>query len=113
MRSHDGSHARRHTSRDRQLRRDRFIAAVAPWALSALPHVMDPAAARRALDGAALRADGWSVLEVHSESEAIAASQLCALGAGVEAIEPAALRRRLALIGRQMAERNVGPTSVS
>jgi predicted DNA-binding transcriptional regulator YafY len=74
-----------------------------------LGHLVDPGAAQAALDGAGPPDErGWRVLDLHTESEEVAAGQLVGLGEGVEVVAPVALRRRLAEIGRGIAERNAG-----
>ena len=50
--------------------------------------------------------DGWREVDLDTESEEVAVSQLVALGAGVEVLEPAGLRRRLAALGAEIAVRN-------
>ncbi|MDQ2678157.1 MAG: WYL domain-containing protein, partial [Actinomycetota bacterium] len=69
-----------------------------------LPGVANPAAAARALAGAGpADPDGWSVAELEIESDEVACSQLIALGAGIEVLEPASLRTRLHDLGMAIA----------
>ena len=80
---------------------------LSPWALRKLPHVVDPAAARAALDTAGSPdAGGWCEVRVGAESLEVAADQLCALAPGIEVLEPPELRRRLARIGARLAACN-------
>ncbi|MFI6897176.1 helix-turn-helix transcriptional regulator [Streptomyces sp. NPDC050256] len=62
-----------------------------------LPHAVDRAAARDALDGAgAPGADGWVTVTLPVESLDVAFGQLLALGPELEVLEPATLRSRFA-----------------
>jgi predicted DNA-binding transcriptional regulator YafY len=80
---------------------------VSPWGLRMLPYVVDADAGQDALDAAGPPDnDGWREVVVATESVEVAADQLSGLGAGVEVLEPVALRRRLAAIGAAMAARN-------
>jgi predicted DNA-binding transcriptional regulator YafY len=92
---------------DAQLRTFRCRLRVSPWALRKLPHVMGSESGGDALATAGTPDDdGWREVEVAAESLEVAADQLSELGAGVEVIEPPALRRKLATIGAAMAARN-------
>lgn len=80
---------------------------LSPLALRKLPHVVGAEAGRAAVEAAgAADAEGWRVVDVRTESLEVAADQLVALGAGVEVIEPRALRNLLARAGAAMAARN-------
>lgn len=80
---------------------------LSPWAVHKLPHVVGPDAGRDAVDTAGPPdRDGWREVVVGSESLDVAADQLCALGAGVEVIDPPELRRKLRAVGSAMATRN-------
>lgn len=50
--------------------------------------------------------DGWRGLTLAVESEEVAASQLVALGAEIEVLEPLSLRAALAATGEAIARRN-------
>jgi predicted DNA-binding transcriptional regulator YafY len=79
-------------------------------AWSMLPHVVDPEAAARAREGAAPPdAAGWRVVDLAVESDEVAASQLVALGGGVEVLDPPSVRQALADVGRALAARNAAP----
>ena len=92
---------------EQSLLRYRCRLQLSPAARRLLPAVVDPRAAEAALTHAGpVDDDGWRTVELHSESEAVAATQLTALGGGVEVHAPLALRRRMAGIGAAMAERN-------
>ncbi|GGV14986.1 YafY family protein [Streptomyces griseoflavus] len=70
-----------------------------------LPHVVDPPAAREAL-GRAGEPDGggWVRVTLPVESEEVAFTQLTALGAEVEVLEPGGLRERFAAEAARLAE---------
>lgn len=92
---------------DQSLLRYRCRLRCSPTALWLLPHLVDATAAQRAIDGASEpEAEGWRVIELSTESEEVAASQLTGLGAGVEVLAPRSLRRALHEIGTQLAARN-------
>lgn len=76
-------------------------------ALRHLPSVTDAAAATEAIDGAG-DADphGWREVVLAVESHEVALDQLVALGAGVEVLEPASLRRALAGAGESIRRNN-------
>jgi predicted DNA-binding transcriptional regulator YafY len=77
-----------------------------------LPHFVDDAAARDAIAAAGEPdVDGWRELVLAVESEEVAASQLIALGAEVEVLEPLSLRAALAATGAAIARRNAGRTT--
>lgn len=70
-----------------------------------LPYVVDPPAAREAL-GRAGEPDGggWVQVTLPVESEEVAFTQLTALGAEVEVLEPGGLRERFAAEAARLAE---------
>ncbi len=70
-----------------------------------LPYVVDPPAAREAL-GRAGEPDGrgWVRVTLPVESEEVAFTQLTALGAEVEVLEPGGLRERFAAEAARLAE---------
>ncbi|MFG3658787.1 helix-turn-helix transcriptional regulator [Streptomyces sp. NPDC047706] len=70
---------------------------LSPAGARALPHAVDPLAAREALDDAGPPDSvGWVTLTLPVESEEVAHTQLTALGAEVEVLAPASLRARFA-----------------
>lgn len=80
---------------------------LSPWAQQRLPDLVPHDAIRRMLaDAEPPDPDGWRAVDLLLEGEEVAADQLGGLGAGVEVLEPVALRRRLHEIGTQMALRN-------
>jgi predicted DNA-binding transcriptional regulator YafY len=86
---------------------DRVRIRLSPRAQSRLPHVTDTAAANAALDAVATAdTDGWKTVDLAVESEAVALSQLVALGGDVEVLEPRSLRASLARAGDEIARRN-------
>jgi predicted DNA-binding transcriptional regulator YafY len=90
-----------------EILRDHVRIRLSPVAQARLPHVTDGAAANAALDGVATPdADGWKTVDLAVESEAVALSQLVALGGDVEVLEPRSLRASLARIGDSIARRN-------
>lgn len=90
-----------------EILRDHVRIRLSPVAQARLPHVTDSAAANAALDGVATPdADGWKTVQLAVESEAVALSQLVALGGDVEVLEPRSLRASLARVGEAIARRN-------
>jgi predicted DNA-binding transcriptional regulator YafY len=82
-----------------------------PLAQRLLPHVVDTAAANAALaEAQPSEPPGWVELSLAVESEAVAHTQLVALGDGVEVLAPPSLRAALAETGRAMAALN-GPSA--
>ncbi|GAA3430750.1 helix-turn-helix transcriptional regulator [Kutzneria kofuensis] len=80
---------------------------LSPAGVRALPAILDPDAAIKALDQAGPpEADGWTQVTVELEEPRIAASQLIALGGEVEVLAPPAVRTAFAEIVRRMAERH-------
>jgi predicted DNA-binding transcriptional regulator YafY len=80
---------------------------VGPRGLKVLPRAADHDAALRAIAHAAPPdAEGWRVLELDVEGIDVAAGQLTALGAEVEALDPPELRAALAAAGAALASRN-------
>jgi predicted DNA-binding transcriptional regulator YafY len=83
--------------------------AVTGAALGWLPSVVPGGPTRRAVARAGEEGPdgrGWFTVRLRVESERVALHQLMALGAGVEVRSPPSLRRALAAVGREMAERN-------
>jgi predicted DNA-binding transcriptional regulator YafY len=91
---------------NREILRDHARLRLSPAAQRLLPNVTDHAAATAALASARPDRDGWVAIDIAVESHAVAAQQFTALGAGVEVLEPLALRTALAEIGRAMAMTN-------
>jgi predicted DNA-binding transcriptional regulator YafY len=80
---------------------------VGPRGLKMLPHAADHDAALKAIAQAGPPdAEGWRELELETESIAVAAGQLTALGGEVEALDPEELRTALAAAGAALARRN-------
>ncbi|GGQ44533.1 helix-turn-helix transcriptional regulator [Streptomyces asoensis] len=79
----------------RSILRSEVVLRLSPAGVRALPHAVDPVAARDAL-GCAARPDedGWVTLTLRVESEEVAHTQLRALGPEAEVVSPAALRER-------------------
>ncbi|MEV0787011.1 YafY family protein [Streptomyces sp. NPDC050423] len=81
----------------RSILRTEVTLRVSPAAAARLPHTVDRAAARDALDAAGPPgADGWVTVTLPVESLDVAYGQLLALGPELEVLEPAALRSRFA-----------------
>ncbi|KAB2972381.1 WYL domain-containing protein [Streptomyces sp. SS1-1] len=81
----------------RSLLRAEVVLRVSPEGARALPHALDPRAAREALQAAgAPDGDGWVTVTVPVESEEVAHGQLAALGPRVEVLAPRSLRERFA-----------------
>jgi predicted DNA-binding transcriptional regulator YafY len=96
---------------DRSLLRYRCRLRLSPRAVVLLPHLAGVTGGSDAVDGAgAPDGDGWRVVELAAESEAVATEQLAGLGAGVEVLDPPSLRAALHEIGTALATRNA-PTS--
>jgi predicted DNA-binding transcriptional regulator YafY len=92
---------------DRSLLRVPIRVRVSPEAQRRLSAVVPSAATVEAVAAAgAPDADGWRVVDLRVESESIAHSQLLGLGAGVEVLEPATLRRAVAATAAETAQRN-------
>ena len=95
---------------DRSLLRVRIRLRLSPEAQRRLPAAVPSVATVEALARAGEPDEhGWREIELGVESEAVAHSQLLGLGAGVEVLEPIALRRALAATGAELARRNRGP----
>ncbi|PRX98875.1 helix-turn-helix transcriptional regulator [Allonocardiopsis opalescens] len=95
---------------DGTLLRDRVRLRLSPLGLRRLPHVLGSLAAAEAAEAAGPPdAEGWRPVEVGVESLDIALSQLVALGAEVEVLEPPSLRAELAALGAAIARRNAAP----
>ncbi|WAX80423.1 helix-turn-helix transcriptional regulator [Streptomyces sp. KMM 9044] len=83
----------------RSILRAEVVVRLSPEGMRALPHAVDPAAARKALAEAAgtgADGDGWVTVTLPVESEEVARTQLTALGPEVEVLAPASLRERFA-----------------
>ncbi len=92
---------------ERSLLRYECRVRLSPSALRLLPTVMDPVAGQAAVDAAGPPDDdGWREATVFTESEQVAVGQLTGLGAGIEVIAPAALRRAMVEVGAEMARLN-------
>ncbi len=92
---------------DLSLLRSTIRIRLSPEAVRRLPHVVGPTATRMGLESAGEPdSDGWQTLDLPVESEEVAAGQLPSLGAGIEVLEPATLRRHLAEVGSRLAELN-------
>lgn len=92
---------------DRAILRATVQLRLSPRTQRLLPHLVDPAAARRALDGAGPPdAEGW--VEVHLEVEGpdVAHDQLLALGDGLEVLAPTELRAAVARSARALLARH-------
>ena len=80
---------------------------LSPAALRLLPHVTNhDAGLRAAANAAPPDAEGWRAVELEAETEQVAATQLTALGEGIEVIDPPSLRAALHEIARAMAANN-------
>ncbi|MFJ9668318.1 helix-turn-helix transcriptional regulator [Streptomyces sp. NPDC101219] len=89
----------------RSLLRARVVVRLSPEGVRRLPHAVDPLSAREALAAAgAPDAAGWVRVTLPVESEEVAHTQLTALGAGVEVLEPSSLRERFAEEAARLAE---------
>lgn len=92
---------------DRSILRERVQLRLSPTAARELRWFVDATAATEALAAARPPDDaGWIEVDLAVEEEAVAASQLLALGDGVEVLAPATLRAAIAATGRRMAELN-------
>lgn len=92
---------------DRALLRDEVRVRLSPRSIRWLPTAVGTTSAELALAGAPdPDGDGWQTLDLPVESIEVAATQLVALGDGVEVIEPPELRAELARIGTALAARN-------
>lgn len=99
---------------DRSMLTTTVVLRVDAGAARALPHVVDRRAAAEALAAAPdVDEEGWRRIELAVESVEVALSQLTALGAGVEALDPPELRAGLAEIGAAMARRNAAEPRAS
>ncbi|QDQ11134.1 helix-turn-helix transcriptional regulator [Streptomyces spectabilis] len=88
----------------RAILRDEAVLRLSPDGARQLPYVTDRTAAREALDGAEPDERGRVTVTLPVESPAVAYTQLLALGADVEVLEPPELRERLAATASRMAE---------
>ncbi|MEV1064171.1 YafY family protein [Streptomyces sp. NPDC050263] len=81
----------------RSILRAETIVRLSAAGVRALPHAVDPVAARDALAGAGQPDErGWTTVTLRVESEDVAYTQLTALGPEAEVLAPAALRERFA-----------------
>ncbi|MCX2922463.1 helix-turn-helix transcriptional regulator [Streptomyces sp. NEAU-W12] len=81
----------------RSILRTEVVVRLSPEGMRALPHAVDPVAAREALAEAAGAdgeggGDGWVTVTLPVESEEVARTQLTALGPEAEVLAPASLR---------------------
>jgi predicted DNA-binding transcriptional regulator YafY len=77
------------------------------YGMRALPKILDPDAAVKALEQAGPpAADGWTEVTVELEEATIAAGQLIALGDEVEVLGPPATRAAFVTVVRRMASRH-------
>ncbi|MEV6610879.1 YafY family protein [Kutzneria sp. NPDC051319] len=80
---------------------------LSPYGMRALPKILDPDAAVKALEQAGPPAsDGWTEVTVELEEATIAAGQLIALGDEVEVLGPAETRAAFVAVVRRMASRH-------
>jgi predicted DNA-binding transcriptional regulator YafY len=88
----------------RAILRATVVVRLSPEGARLLPYFADPAGAREALAGAsAPEADGRVTVTLPVESEAVAYTQLLALGPEVEVLRPVALRERFARAAERAA----------
>jgi predicted DNA-binding transcriptional regulator YafY len=85
-----------------RLHRGEALVRLAPTALESLPHLMGRAVADAVAAGEP-QADGWLLARVPIESDSHAEMQFLRLGAQVEVLEPASLRKRLAATAAGLA----------
>ncbi|MGW6295516.1 helix-turn-helix transcriptional regulator [Streptomyces sp. NPDC055058] len=89
----------------RSILRARVVVRLSPEGVRRLPHAVDPLSAREALAEAdAPDEAGWVRVTLPVESEEVAHTQLTALGAGAEVLEPSSLRERFAEEAARLAE---------
>ncbi|MFF5189542.1 helix-turn-helix transcriptional regulator [Streptomyces sp. NPDC000345] len=89
----------------RSILRAEVVVRLSPAGLRALPHAVDPVAARDALATAGEPdGRGWVTVTLRVESEDVAHTQLTALGAEAEVVSPASLRQRFAEEAERLAE---------
>ncbi len=84
-----------------RLHRGEALVRLSPEALDRLPHLMGRAVADAAAAGES-QSDGWVLARVPIETDSHAEAQFLRLGALVEVLEPAALRKRLAATARDL-----------
>ncbi|MFJ4683228.1 helix-turn-helix transcriptional regulator [Streptomyces sp. NPDC091377] len=91
----------------RSLLRAEVVVRLTREGLALLPRAVDPVAARDALETVGPGPEDGATVTVtlRVESEEVAHTQLTALGAEVEVLSPASLRRRFAQDARRLAER--------
>ncbi|MFJ5267076.1 helix-turn-helix transcriptional regulator [Streptomyces sp. NPDC088358] len=88
----------------RSILRAEAVVRLSPDGVRRLPHVVDPTAARAALDACGVPDDrGWVTATLPVESEEVAHTQLTGLGPEVEVVSPAALRERFAADAARLA----------
>ncbi|MGW3099721.1 helix-turn-helix transcriptional regulator [Streptomyces sp. NPDC001102] len=88
----------------RSILRDEVVVRLSEAGARALPHAVDPAAAREALAAAGSPGpDGWVTLTLPVESEEVAHAQLAGLGPEVEVLAPPGLRERFASDAARLA----------
>ncbi|MBK1785037.1 helix-turn-helix transcriptional regulator [Prauserella cavernicola] len=92
---------------ERSLRRQRVRVRLSEGGRRGLPRFVDADLAIAALEAAEPPdADGWTEVELDLEEGHIAAGQLLGLGAGVEVLEPPAVRAAFADAAQRMADRH-------
>ena len=95
------------TAFDRSILRDRVRLRLSPWAARTLGAFVDAAAATEALASAGPPdSEGWIEVDLAVETGEVAASQLLALGDGVEVLEPSDVRAAVAATAARMAALN-------
>lgn len=88
----------------RSILRAEAVVRLSPDGVRRLPHVVDPTAARAALDACGAPDDrGWVTATLPVESEEVAHTQLTGLGPEVEVVSPAALRERFVADAARLA----------
>ncbi|MFG2646542.1 helix-turn-helix transcriptional regulator [Streptomyces sp. NPDC048436] len=88
----------------RALLRSEVVVRVSEDGIRQLPYATDAVSVREAMEEAGEPDDeGWVTLTLPVENEAVAYTQLMALGPELEVLEPAALRERFARAASQMA----------
>ncbi|MER5410203.1 WYL domain-containing protein [Streptomyces sp. NPDC002769] len=88
----------------RSILRAEAVVRLSPDGVRRLPHVVDPTAARAALDACGAPDDrGWVTVTLPVESAEVAHTQLTGLGPEVEVVSPAALRERFAADAARLA----------
>ncbi|MGW7075854.1 helix-turn-helix transcriptional regulator [Streptomyces sp. NPDC054866] len=90
----------------RQLLRSEVVLRLSEAGVRQLPYATDSASTREALETAGpVDEEGWVTLTLRVENEAVAYTQLMALGPEAEVLEPTTLRERFAEAAHSMADR--------